>query len=150
MEENKQNQQQESGKVKKKFEESMKKLQAILGSPTWFKQPKIGQAELPALLERMTAAKKEELYKKFESMAGTLVEKKLAYDKTVEQKQQDFNKAIEDKMKEFQVDLNAMFAIVDQIDNISRDYYGALSSVADGTPPVVLGNQSPGEEKVEG
>lgn len=144
MEENKQNVQ-DGGKVKKKFEESLRRLQAILGSPDWYKRSKIGQAELPALLERMTATKKEDLYRKFETMASNLIEKKLAYDKEVKQKEQEFNKIVEEKMKSFQVEMDEMFAIIDQIDNITKDYFGALNSIAEGTPPVVIGNTQPGE-----
>lgn len=146
MEENKQAQQQENGKVEKKFNESLKKVQAILGNPGWFKQPKIGQNDLPELLERLTANKKEELYKKFETAAIALIEKKLAYDKAVKQKQQEFNKAVEDKMKEFQNDMDAMFSLIDQIDNITKDYYTALSSIQEGTPPATVGNTSQGED----
>lgn len=145
MEENKQTQQQENGKVEKRFNESLKKVQAILGNPGWFKQPKVGQGDLPELLERLTATKKEELYRKFETAAIALVEKKLAYDKAVKQKQQEFNKAVEDKMKEFQNDMDAMFSLVDQIDNITKDYYTALSNIQDGTPPATVGKTSPGE-----
>lgn len=148
MEENKQNQQEGGNKVRKKFDESMRRLEAIMGNPNWFKADKIGKDELPGLLHRLTANKKEELYRKFETSAITLIEKKLAYDKAVKQKEQEFNKAVEDKMKEFQVDLDAMFAIIDQIDNITGEYYGALKGVIAGTPPVVMGEQAPGEEKV--
>src|ERR1044072_290279 len=147
MEETK-NQQDGGNKVRKKFEESTKKLTAIMGNPHWFKQPKIGQAELPELLERLTLGKKEELYKKFETMAIALVEKKIAYDKAVKQKEKEFNDAVEAKMKEFQGDMDALFAIIDQIDNITKDYFAAFTSVAEGKPPVVMGDQTPGEEKV--
>lgn len=145
MEENKQNQQQESGKVKKKFEESKRKLEAIMGNPTWFKQPKVGKAQLPALLERMALAKQEDLFKKFETAAGALIEEKLAYDKAVKQKEAEFNKAVEDKMKDFQVKMDALFALIDQIDGITSDYYGALTSIAEGKAPVVMGENQPGE-----
>lgn len=141
MEENKQNQQQEGGKIKKKFEESIKKLQAVMGNPNWYKQPKIGQDELPELIRRLTANKKEELYRKFEEAAITLIEKKIAFDKAVKQKEKEFNDAVEAKMKEFQGDMDAMFNLIEQIDNITKDYFGALTSVQDGTPPVTLGEQ---------
>lgn len=144
MEENKQ-QQDNGNKVRRKFDESLKMVQAILGRPDWFKNPKVGKDELPELLHRLTSNKKEELFKKFEAAAISLIEKKLAFDKSVKQKEQEFNKAVEDKMKEFQVDMDAMFALIDQIQNITKDYFNALTTVADGTAPVVLGNSEPRE-----
>lgn len=150
MEDNKLAQQPEGGKVKKKFEESQRKLQAIMGNPHWFKQPKIGQDQLPDLLKRLASVKQEELFKKFEQAATSLIEEKLAYDKAVKQKEKEFNEAVEAKMKDFQAKMDNMFSLVDQIDNITKDYYTALTSIAEGTPPVSMGNTPPGEDVVQG
>ena len=148
MEEPKLQEQQGENKVKKKFEQSLKRVQALMQSPDWYRPNKIGKDDLPGLLEQLTSDRKTELFEKFKKLCNILVDKKLAYDKAVKEKEKEFNAAVEAKMKEFQVDMDAIFALVDQIDNITKDYFGALTSIQEGTPPAIVGNPQPGEDAV--
>lgn len=145
MEEAKPAEQQGEGKVRKKFEAAMKRANALMRDPNWFKIKKIDRNELPDILDEMAAEEKEELYGKFKAACRALVDKKRNYDKVVKQKEKEFNDAVEAQMKLFLVDLETIFTMVDRIEAVEKEYYDALSSISEGTPPVIIIEQEPGE-----
>lgn len=150
MEETKPTEQQGEGKIKKRFEASMKKVQALLKDPNWFKAEKIGKDDLPNILQELAADEKLEIFNRFKAAYKSLVDKKRAYDKAIKQKEQEFNKAVEDKMKEFLVDLDAMLSMVDQMDSIEKEYYVTLHSIQEGTPPATVGGLPSEDDQVIG
>jgi hypothetical protein len=124
-------QQQEAGKVGKKFEENLKKITALLGGP----KPLSGKKRLPkdavgTLVEQLLKEKVEAAGVKFKTDLGELIEKKIAFDKAVAEEEKKLAKFKEDKMAEFNKSAQGILDQIEGIDEMTASYYSTLGQVA--------------------
>lgn len=137
MEENKQqpeDQGKEAKKVDIKYQNGIKTVTALMGTPDWAKTAKLGKVDLPDILKEIVEEKKEELIKKFKESYILLVEKKKKVDKTIVDKEREFQKIITEEKKAFNKEVDALRAMFSQLDEIEREYYETVNpEVAEGT-----------------
>lgn len=131
MEENKEQQQSANGKkVLEKFNESMKKMEAIMGNPNWFKPTKkVSKDAIPSIITNMAEKKKAALIESVETALVNVIEEKQKFDKIRAEKEAAFQKAVIEEMQKLLVKLDAVFAMVDQIGSIEQSYYSALKGI---------------------
>ena len=116
----------EAKKIEAKFQTGLRKLTALMG-PDWAKTTKLDKSDIPEVMQRLVAAKKEELYKKFETGYIDLVMKKKTLDKTEVEKRKEFEKVILDQKKAFNKEVDGLLSIITQMDEIEKDYYETLA-----------------------
>lgn len=134
------NGQENSSKEKKKFQDGLKRLMAMLnGDETLFKA-KVQGGSVPGLIERLTAKRREEAEEAFVTRASALLDKKVAFDRECTKKRQEFEKAIADKEKEFLKDMNDVFGLIDNFGDVQKAYATTLNHLAGGDAPVVNNN----------
>jgi len=125
----------EAKKVEARFERSLRQLTALMG-PDWAKPNKLQKTDIPEIMTRIVQNKKEELFRTFEANYVALVEEKRKLDKTIADKEKEFKKVVLDSKKEFLKKVDSALAIIQQMDQIEREYYQTLGdAVAEADQP---------------
>jgi hypothetical protein len=127
-----QNQQNENGKVDKKFEQNMAKMMSMLsGNYSAFKtkipNDKMGEV-VSKLLEKRSAAAIE----KFMEEASQLLDDKVAFDRFVSQQEKALKEAVTNKKKELNKKFEAVFGLIDNVDKLHGDYMRSLKELTTG------------------
>lgn len=130
----------EAKKIEAKFQTGLRKLTALLG-PDWTKTTKLTKTDIPEVMQRIVAGKKEDLYKRFEAGYIALYEKKKKLDKTEIEKRREFEKVILEEKKGFNKEVDDLLGIIAQMDEIEKDYYETLAGKPitedeESTPPL--------------
>ncbi len=115
-------QNQDGDKVAKKFDQNIKKLVALFNGEKAFKKTKVGNSEVSGIIAELTKERKESFIKDFKERAGKLLTSKVEFDKFVTTKQKELDQAISNKKKEFNKEMDDCFQIVENIDNLQKDY----------------------------
>lgn len=122
----------EAKKIEARFERSLRQLTALMG-PDWSKVSKLQRNDIPEIMTRIVEKKKEELFKKFETDYVSLVEEKKKLDKTIAEKKKEMEKIVLDAKKDFLKKVDATLSIINQMDQIEREYYQTLGdAIAEG------------------
>ncbi len=122
------NQQQNGDKVAKTYEANLKKLVAIVGGKERiYKQKKVGKDELATLVADMLKEQKETLAVEIKTELKALLDKKVALDKDIKAEEEKLAKLKQQKQKEFNEACVKVFAKVENIENLEKDYYTSLS-----------------------
>lgn len=136
MSEEKKDQQQEAGKVRKKFETALQNLTQVIGGETLYKPTILIPAEIKAAVIELAKEEKEACVKDFKEKVITLIKKKREHDRTVAQLRKDFEKKEEEGMKSFTDEANNLFKILRDIQSIEKSYFDTLVSAGTGTSSV--------------
>lgn len=140
-------QENESGKVAKKFEQNIKKITAVLGGAAPLKgSKKVPKDAVGGVVEELLKERKEEAAKKLKVDLGGLIDAKLAYDKALAEEEKKLAKFKEDKMKEFNQKAEGILNQIDGIGELERSYYQTLGQVA-GAPAVEVSTDEASENK---
>jgi|ERR1041385_754389 hypothetical protein len=129
-EEQKQNDQQNAGKVAKQFDENMNKLIAILGGKDLLKTPKLGADDLTEAVKELAKEEKEKRVKLFKEKAAAIIQRKMEFDKEVAAKEKEFQNTVNAKKKEFNEEIKGVFSMIKEIENIEKSYYETLKGMA--------------------
>lgn len=130
------NQEQSGNKVMRKFESSLKKLEAITANPHWYKPAnRVMSDQLPSIVEELANEQKQELLKTFKSALKDLIKEKDAHDTIVKKKEKEFQNAVLEEIKKLQVKLDAVLNMVDGITGIEARYSATLRSIAEPPAP---------------
>lgn len=133
MDENKENtqnngQENNAGKETAKYEKNLSKLIAILGGKEYmFPMKKVGGTALTDLVTELLKEKKEKLAIEIKTNIQNLLDKKVQFDKDVKAEEDKFKKIKEQKQKEFNEACSKVFAQIDGIDQMEKDYLKTLS-----------------------
>lgn len=123
---NEDHQSKEEKKIEGRYEQSLRQLTALSGGPGWEKPVKLNKLDLPEIMRRIVEKKKEEIFLQFEGSYTALVEEKRKLDKTMADKEKEFKKVILDSKKEYLKKVDAALSIIQQMDQIEREYYQTL------------------------
>jgi Rps23 Pro-64 3,4-dihydroxylase Tpa1-like proline 4-hydroxylase len=147
-EENKEQNQQDAGKVAKAFDRNMERLVALLGGKDLLmKAPKLGGEPLNEAVKELVKEQKEKMVKDFKEKAMAVITSKQAFDKLQVEKQREFDKAINDKKKEFNKEVEGLFAMIDKIENLEKSYYETLRGMATSPETPAQSNEAPNPEE---
>lgn len=127
--ENNNQQPSEENKIKKNFDNTMKKLVAIVGGEqNLFPVKKVEKDVVANIVTNLIKEKKENIEKEVKTELVSLLDKYVEFKKAVVTKEKELEQLKDNKMKEFNEAANKLFGKVDQIDEISKSYYEALNN----------------------
>lgn len=120
---------QDNNKITKNFESTMQKLVAIVGGDkNLFPTKKVGKDIVKNIVDGMLTEKKETLEKEVKADLTKLLESHITLKKSIDDKKKELAKLEQDKMKEFNEAATKVFAKIENIDQLSKDYYSSLKS----------------------
>lgn len=126
MEEKEKEQQQDSGKIEKKFQENLSKLMGLLkGNEQVFKE-KVPNEDMDLIIEELIKERKEKTIEEFKKKASNILDKKVEFDKFVKQKESELKSAINNKRKEFSKEMEDCFNLVENINSLHQQYKNSL------------------------
>jgi hypothetical protein len=130
-------QQNENGKVAKKFDSNMKKLVALFKGEAIFRRPKMttedlydGDGDVDGVITELVSEEKETLRTEFKEKAKKLIQRKREFDAFVKAEQSKMDKAIIEKKKEFNKEMDGCFGIIEKIENLEKSYYTSLKDLS--------------------
>lgn len=126
--------QQDSNKDKKKFQDGFKRLMAMLNGDEGIFKSKIPGGIVPDLIQKLTAKRREVAEEQFLTKASALLDKKVQFDRDTKSKRDEFDKAIAAKEKEFLKEMNDVFALIDNFGDVQKAYAATLNNLAGGNP----------------
>jgi len=124
--------QNEGGKVEKKFQTALKKLTAILSGEAAYKPAKLVGLEVITAVQELAKEEKEAKAKEFKEKAKALIQKKRDFDSFVKKQKQELEKKIQEEQKKFTEDAEKLFQLVEDIANIEKSYYETLGNAEEG------------------
>ncbi len=118
-----------ASKDHKKFLDGFQKLMAILnGDETLFKN-KIVAGTVPGLIEKLTKERREKFELDFVTKASALIDKKVEFDRFINQKRKEFEQAQANKEKEFLKEMNDLFGMINDMGAVMKGYHATLNSL---------------------
>lgn len=139
-----QNNQNDSGKVEKKYKNNVLSLSAIFNSETGKNflagKDKIPGSEVSSLVEELLG---EELKSKREALKtelATLVKTKVDSDRAIAAEEKKLQQFKENKMKEFNTKAETIFKKVEGLDELRREYAQTLGEAAAPNDGAVTGS----------
>lgn len=129
MENQEQQEQGSEDKVGKQFDSNFKKLIALLGGEAAFRKVKIDNDETSTLVEELLKERKAEKLIEFKDKAKKLLDKKVEFDKEVKKAEEEFKNKVNTKKKEFTEEMKSLFNIVENIDELQKNYYNSIKEV---------------------
>jgi len=128
-----QDQQQESGKIEKKFNEALLKVSQILGGDTLLKPKKKVKGDVVTeIVEELTKERTEANRASVKAELTTLLTKYVEYTTKLEEKEKELKKLKEEKQKEFSEAANKFFNKIDEVDSFAKQMTEALKSATQG------------------
>ncbi len=128
-----QNAQENSGKIEKRFNANMAKLAAVFNNSerkVLGKKNKVANNDISAVIDELLKERKAEVTTKFKQQCGELLDKKIAFDKEIQEEKAKLKKIEEQKMEEFSKAIEATFGMVESIDKLAGEYANALKSAS--------------------
>lgn len=122
----KQDQQQDAGKIRKKYENDLAQLTQVLGGQFLFKPSKLIPEDVIAAIKELAKEEKEKLVKDFKEKAVLAIQKQRDHIRAVAQLKKEFAKKEEDTMKEFSKTVTDLFKMLDNIKGIEKSYFDTL------------------------
>ena len=127
--ENTQNTTEDSNKVSKTYDATIKKLVAIVGGEDkLFPTKKVVSDVIGDIVTGLLKERKEDLEKQIKTDLLSLLDKHVSLKKEIKAKEDEFKKLSETKMKEFSEAANKLFGKIDGISELEKDYYQSLTS----------------------
>lgn len=129
MEENQNNQIQDSDKIVKNFEVTMKKLVAIVGGEDkLFPTKKVTSNVIESIVTELTKERKETLEKEIKTELISLLDKHVLLKKEIKTKEEELKKLSQTKMKEFSEAASKLFSKIEGISSLEKEYYDSLNT----------------------
>lgn len=125
-EENK-DQQEQAGKVRKKYENDLKNLTKVLGGNFLFSPTKLANGEVIEAVKELAKEEKEKLVNSFKERAIAAIQKQREHLKNVANLKKEFLKKEEESMKEFSKTVESLFKDLEDIKNIEENYFNILT-----------------------
>lgn len=142
MSENKDNenqQQQDAGKEEKKYQQALAKVVALLGSEDKLNPSnKVGGDAISKIVEELTKEDTERISKEVKEELQKVIQTNVDFKKAVKQKRQELEQLEKTKKKEFVEAANKLFAKVENIGQIQRDFEASLREVDPANQSTVL------------
>ena len=125
---------QDEGKELKNYQASIKKLEALLGSP----KPLTGKKKLPkddmaSLASALFKEENEAFQVEIKTELKELIKKKIEFDKLVKSKKDEVAKAEKEGYKSFAESANKLFNKIESVGEIEKSYYDALKATTENT-----------------
>lgn len=128
MNEQQNSQPEENDKINKQFENTMKKLVAIVGGKENLStKKKVGKDVLANVVNGLMQEKREATEKEVKEKLTELLSKKVEFDKLMNEKRAELDKLEKTKKKEYVDSANRLFQLIESLDELERDYYKSLS-----------------------
>ena len=117
---------QEAGKIKKRYENDLKKLTLILGGDFLFAPLRLANSEVVEAVKELAKEEREKMVKSFKERAIQAIQKQREHLKHVENLKKEFEKKQEESMKDFSKTVEGLFKDLNDIKNIEKDYLNIL------------------------
>ena len=128
-----QDQQQESGKIEKKFDEALIKVYHILGGDGLLKPKKKVKGDVVTeIVEELTKERTEANKASVKAELGTLLTKYVEYTAELDKSEKQLKKLKEDKQKEFTEAANKFFNKIYEVDTFAKQMGEALKVATQG------------------
>lgn len=124
----KQEEQGETGKIAKRFDNNINKLKSVFKGEEAFKKASIPNSEVGELVDELIKEEKDKLKASFKEKAANLLKKKVEFDKFIKQKEKEFQDAVTNKKKEFNKEMEDTFALLENIEKLKEDYLKSLTT----------------------
>lgn len=125
-------QQNEAGKVSKKYEADLSFMTAVLGGQELFKPTKALPDDVKNAIAELVKDEKTNLINSIKLKAVSIIQRKREHDKHVAQLEKEFNKKKEESMKEFSKEVDELKREIDNVKEIESSYYNLLGAAATG------------------
>lgn len=126
------NQNQDAGKIAKRFETAVKSIVAILGDPkNMTLKQKVKNQDVANLVENLFAEERLAAEEKFKADLKALIIKKSEYDAFLREEEKKVAKAKEEKQKQFAEAAEKLFQQVTDLPSIVKGYYEAATNIID-------------------
>jgi hypothetical protein len=129
---NEQNQQNDGGKIAKQYDTNIKKLVAIVsGKENLYPQKKVTEDAMGEIVTELLKEQKEALAKTVKEDLKSILDKKVQLDKDLKAKEDELAKLKQTKQKEFNEACAKIFAKVENIEALEKNYYATLGRTSD-------------------
>lgn len=122
-------QQQDNGKIEKKYEQTLSKLIILFRKKKLPTSKRIPNGDIASVVDELLAERKDEELKLFKKEAGELLDSKVELDKFIKAKEEEFRKAVVAKKKEWNEKADKVFSRIENIDQLQKDYAVSLGWV---------------------
>lgn len=133
--------QQDAGKVEKKFQNDLSFVTAVIGGKEMFAPTKLVPDEVRTAMAELAKEEKEAAIKALKDKAVAIIKKKREYDSNRKKLLDEFKKKDEENMKEFSKEVDGLRKGIDNIKELEKSYYDALSSADRGVPGDLEGEE---------
>lgn len=119
----------QSGKIAKNYKSTMNKLVAIVGGEkNLFPTKKVSKDIVANIVSGLVKERKENLEKEVKQELTTLLDKNIELKKNIAAEEKKFNDLKEQKTKEFNEAAAKVFAKIDSIDTLEKEYYDSINT----------------------
>lgn len=122
----------ETGKVSRKYEADLSFMTAILGGQELFKPTKALSEDVKVAISELVKDEREKMIHSIKKKAISIIQRKREHDKHVTQLEKQFNKEKEESMKEFSKEVDELKKEIDNVREIETSYYNLLSAATTG------------------
>lgn len=122
----------EAGKVSKKYESDLSFMTAVLGGKELFKPSKALPEDVKSAIAELVKDEKTNLIESIKKKAVSIIQRKREHDKHVAQLEKEFMKKKEESMKEFSKEVDELKKEIDNVKEIESSYYNLLGAAATG------------------
>lgn len=134
------------GKIEQKFNNSIRKLAAIVQGESNLKPvKKLPQNEVSNIVTELFKEDREAKYVEVKTKLKELLRSYHEMEKALKQKREELEKLANQKKEEFVKAANSLFDQIEGVDDIQKSYYSGLSA-AIGTPVQQVDTESPAED----
>lgn len=122
----------ETGKVSKKYESDLSFMTAVLGGQELFKPTKALPDDIKNAVAELAKDEKANLIESIKKKAVSIIQRKREHDKNVAQLEKEFMKKKEESMKEFSKEVDDLKREINNVKDIESSYYNLLGAATNG------------------
>lgn len=128
--------QEDNNKVQKQFDDSIKKLVAILGDESKLNpQKKLPKDDVAMIVQQLFEEDTTQLREDLKGKIKALLQKHVEFKRALFEKERELAKLKTDKQKEFNQEAQKLFGSIENIGQIQSEYYSSLSEAASAEVP---------------
>lgn len=130
---------QDSGKIQKRFDNNMKRLAAVFNNAerkVLGKKTKVPNTDISTIVDELLKERREATVKDFKVQCGNLLDKYIQFDREMKEEEAKLKKIKEQKMEEFSKAIEATFGLVENIDSLAGQYASILNQQSGSTPAI--------------
>ena len=130
--ENNEQQQQDNGKIVKKFNENFAKLTAIFGGETNIprNKGKVKNTSVKTIVDKLLEDREKKATEEFTSKLSGLVDKHIEFASFEKEHRKQFEAAMNKKREEINKEADATFSILENIDTLRKQYNDIVGAAA--------------------